>query len=141
MQHFLEMLRLQHLGVLHLRGRTKTGTRTIGKGLREAVGDNEEKTETRGDKEKKGVESTKEDVTSDEVRTSGNNGRFKKDKANRKKKARTWTWSNVVKGLNSEDELETANSDKSGNESEVADSFNMLNSEEPNQLKAKQTRR
>ena len=36
------------------------------------------------------------------------------------------TWSNVVKGLKIEDGLETANSDKSGDESETADSVRML---------------
>ena len=41
----------------------------------------------------------------------------------------------MVKGLKTEDELETTNSDKSWNESEATDS------EEPNQLKAKRTRR
>ena len=36
-----------------------------------------------------------------------------------------------------EDELETSNSDKSGDESETADSVRMFDSEMPNQLKAK----
>ena len=44
-----------------------------------------------------------------------------------------------MKGLKIEDELETANSDKSrGNGSETADSVRMFDSETPNQLDAKQ---
>ena len=54
----------------------------------------------------------------------------------RKKKAKTWTWFDVVKGLKTKDELEIANSDKSWNESEVESDL-----EDPNQLKAKRTRR
>ena len=67
-------------------------------------------------------------------------GRVKKDRADRKMKAKTWTWFDVVKGLKIEDELEIANSEKSGNESEVADSVEMFDSEELNQLKAKPIR-
>ena len=52
----------------------------------------------------------------------------------------TKTWSDEVKGLKIEDELRTVNSDKNGNESEIANSVEQFNSEEPNQLKAKQTR-
>ena len=54
----------------------------------------------------------------------------------RVKKAKTKTWSNVVKGLK-EDELEKANSDKSGNGSETADSVEEFDSDEPNHLKVK----
>ena len=43
-----------------------------------------------------------------------------------------------MKGLKIEDELETTNSDKSGNESEAVDSVEQFDSEEPNHLKAKQ---
>ena len=50
-------------------------------------------------------------------------------------KTETRTWADVMKGLEVENELETANSDKSSNESEAADS------EDQNQLEAKQTRR
>ena len=53
---------------------------------------------------------------------------------------KTRTWVEVAKGR-SEDESEIANSDKSGNELEVADSVEQFDSKEPNQLKAKQTRR
>ena len=58
----------------------------------------------------------------------------------RRRKARTQTWSNVVKGLNKEDKLETADSDKSGNGSETANSVKQFDSEEPNNLKAKRTK-
>ena len=46
----------------------------------------------------------------------------------------------MVKGLK-EDELETSNSDKSGNESETTNSVEKSDSEEPNHMKAKRTRR
>ena len=51
-------------------------------------------------------------------------------------KDKTRMWSDVVKGLKIEDELETTNSDKSGNESEAVDSVEQFDSEEPNHLKA-----
>ena len=57
------------------------------------------------------------------------------DEARKREKAKTKTWSDVVKGLNSEDELEIANSDKSRNGSETADSVRMFDSETANQLK------
>ena len=65
-------------------------------------------------KEKNGAESTKDIGTSDIVRTSSYNNKVK-DTVNWKEKAKTWTWSDVVKGLKTEDELETANSDKCPN--------------------------
>ena len=43
-------------------------------------------------------------------------------KANKAKKTKTRMWSGVVKGLEIENELETANSNKSGNESGTTDS-------------------
>ena len=49
--------------------------------------------------------------------------------------------SNVVKGLQTKDDLETANSDESENRSEEADSVQMFDSETLNQLKAKQKNR
>ena len=49
----------------------------------------------------------------------------------------TRTWSDVVKDIKTEDGLETANLDKSGNESKAANSIEMLDSEEPYQLKDK----
>ena len=52
----------------------------------------------------------------------------------------TQTWSDVVKGLEIEDELETTKSDKSGIGSETADSVEQFDSEEPKQLKAKRMR-
>ena len=59
------------------------------------------------------------------------------DEANNGEKDKTETWSDVVKGLNTKDELETANSDESKNRSEEADSVRMFYSETPNQLMAK----
>ena len=46
-----------------------------------------------------------------------------------------------TKGEKTEDELETTNSDMSGNEWKTIDSFRMFDSDEPNHLKAKQKRR
>ena len=46
--------------------------------------------------------------------------------ADRKKMARTKTWPDMFKGLKSKDKLETANLDKSANESERADSVEWL---------------
>ena len=43
--------------------------------------------------------------------------------------AKTKTWSDILKVLKTEDELETANSDESGIESEVFDSIEMFDSE------------
>ena len=54
------------------------------------------------------------------------------DEANKGEKAITKTWSDMVKGLKTEDELETANSDETKNRSETADSFHMFDSETPN---------
>ena len=101
----------------------------------------------------KKVGSTKEVDTFELVGASGSGGRVKKDRVNRKKKAKTRTWFDVVKGLNPEDELENTNSDKSQNKPEVtdsdqswneletADSIQQTDSEEPDRLKAKRTRR
>ena len=52
-------------------------------------------------------------------------------------KAKTKTWFDVVKGLQIDDELETINSDVSGNESVVTDSIEMFDSDMPNRLRAK----
>ena len=60
------------------------------------------------------------------------------DEANKGEKAKTKTWSEVVKGLWIEDELKTTNSNESGNKSETTDSVRMFDSETPNQLKAMQ---
>ena len=75
LQHFLEMLGLQHLDVTHLKGRTSTGEDTG-----EAVRD-EEKIETRGDKDENQLESTKDVSTSDKVGMSGYGSRVTKDRA------------------------------------------------------------
>ena len=66
-QHFSEMLGLQHLDVPHLRGRTETGGAT----------------------EEKEVELTEEVGTSDRVGTSENGGKVKKDRTDRKMKTKT----------------------------------------------------
>mgnify|MGYP000586063982 CR=1 FL=1 len=58
-------------------------------------------------------------------------------KSKKGRKVRTQTWSDVVKGLNKDDELETANLDKSRNGSEITDSFKQIDSNKLNQLKAK----
>ena len=100
LQHFSEMLGIQHLDVARLRGRAanepKKDPTDKGKGR---VTDD--------------VESTEEVETTRKVGTSYKGGR---GRANRKKKARTKTWSDVVKGLKSKDELKTTNSDKKENE-------------------------
>ena len=57
-----------------------------------------------------------------------------------RRKTRTQTWSNVVKGLKKEDELETANSDKRGNGLKTTDSVEQFDSEESNQLKFKRSK-
>ena len=54
--------------------------------------------------------------------------------------AKTWMWSDVVKGLKIKGELETANSDNNGKESEETNSVEKFHLEEPNHLKAKLTR-
>ena len=46
-------------------------------------------------------------------------------------KAKTRTWSDVVKGMNIEDELETTNSDNSMNESGATDLVEQFDSKEP----------
>ena len=58
------------------------------------------------------------------------------DEAKKSQKAKTL--SDVVKGLKIEDELETANPNKSRDELETTGSVRMLDSEMLNQLKAKQ---
>ena len=82
MQHFSEMLGLQHLDLLHLRGRTVTGTeiQKIGNGTRQGAGE-KETTKTGGDKKKNGAEWIEEVGTPERVGTNGNNGKLKKDKA------------------------------------------------------------
>ena len=46
-----------------------------------------------------------------------------KDRVDQKIKTRTRTWMDMVKDLTKEDELETTNLDKSGNESESTNSI------------------
>ena len=60
-------------------------------------------------------------------------------KAKKGRKAKTKTWSNVVKGLKKIEELETTNSDKSGNGSETTDSAEQFDSDKPNRSKAKRS--
>ena len=62
-------------------------------------------------------------------------------KAKKAKKTNRLAWSDVVQGLMTEEELVTANSENSLNESESPISEDMLDSEERDQLKAKGTRR
>ena len=62
---------------------------------------------------------------------------YRGDEANKGEKAKSKTWSDVVKGLKIEDELETSNSDKSGDELETTNSVRMFDLETMNQLKAK----
>ena len=66
----------------------------------------------------------------------GNGNRVRKEKADQIK-SKTNTWSDVVKGLKIEEGLEIVNSEKSGNESETADSVRIFDSEMLNQLEAK----
>ena len=61
------------------------------------------------------------------------------DEAKKGKKAKTW--SDVVKDLKIEDELVTANSDKSEDESETVDSVRMFDSDTLNQPRPKRKRR
>ena len=53
----------------------------------------------------------------------------------------TKIWSDVMKGLKTEDKFGTANSDKSGNGLETVDSLEHFDSDKPNHLKAKWTRK
>ena len=55
--------------------------------------------------------------------------------------AKTYVWSDVVKGLNPEEESENTDLDKSWNELETTDSVQQMDLEGPDQLKAKRTRR
>ena len=89
LQHVLDILGIQHLNVSQLKGRMGRG-----KG-----GKQQEKAKTEQD-----VESTEEVDTFDRVGTSGS----VRDRANLKKKARTKTWSDVVKGLKTDDKSETS---------------------------------
>ena len=52
-------------------------------------------------------------------------------------KAKTKTWSNVLKGLKTEDELKIANSGESAIQSKVTDSIEMFDSDITNRLRAK----
>ena len=61
-------------------------------------------------------------------------------KAKKGRKARTWTYSKVVKSIKIEDKLETANSGKRENELEATNSVEQFDSEELNHLKDKRTR-
>ena len=75
------------------------------------------------------AESIEEVDTSDRVGTSGKGGRVKKDRADQKKEVGTRKWSDVVKGLQTDDKLETT------------ESVEWFDSDEPNQVKAKRTGR
>ena len=62
-------------------------------------------------------------------------------KAKKGRKVMARIWSDLVKGLKKEDKLETTNSDKSGNGSEKSDLVEPFDSQEPNQLKVKRSKR
>ena len=112
---------MQHLHVPHLRGR-------VGRKSRNELA---EKKRAEAD-----AESTEEVDKSGKAEGSGKGGRGKKDRADRKKKARTTTSSDVVKGLKKEAELETTNLDKRGNESETTDSVEQFDLDELNYIMA-----
>ena len=61
-------------------------------------------------------------------------------KSKKGRKVRTQTWSDVVKGLKKEDELETSNLGTSGNGSETTNSVEQFDLDKPNLLKAKRTK-
>ena len=98
MQHFADMLGVQHLDLPHLRAKTEgkeIGAR-MGKG-KEIVdctgqgtgGTGKGRTNKGGDKKKKETKSKKEVDTSEQVRASGSNDKVKKYRADKKKKAKT----------------------------------------------------
>ena len=91
---------------------------------REKWREQREKVETEQD-----AESIEEVDTSDRVGTSGKGGRVKKDKPTRRKRLGPRKWSDVVKGFQTDDELETT------------ESVEWFDSDEPNQVKAKGTGR
>ena len=95
--------------MLHMMGRTGMETSN---GIWKGSGEKEERTKTGGDKKKKEAESTGRVDISEQVETSGGGSRVKKDRADRMEKAKTRSWSDVVKALKMEDELETTNLDK-----------------------------
>ena len=63
------------------------------------------------------------------------------DEAKKGEKAKTKTWSNVVKVLKTEDEMGTTNLGESGKESKTTYLVRMFDSETLNQLKARRKRR
>ena len=140
LQHFSEMLGLQYLDMPHLRGRKEEETKTeIGitcKSTRQAAGE-DEKTKTRGDKDEYKADLTEGVCKSEHVRIRDYDNNVKNDRADGKKKAKTLDHVHVVKGLKVKDELETTNSDKSGNKSLIIDLLKVFDSDEPKQLKAK----
>ena len=90
----------------------------MGKGKETSEGNGKGRTNTQGGERKK------------EVKASGRDTRDNNDRFDSKKKAKTRTWSYVVKGLKMEDELESADLDKNKNESKATDSDNSWNESE-----------
>ena len=100
--------------------------------------DNKESEKELAEEDAKSIE---EVIISEKTGIDSKGSRVKKDRADRKREAKTRTWSDVVKVLEIEDELETTNSDKSGNGSEKSDLVEPFDSQEPNQLKVKRSKR
>ena len=119
LQHFSEMLGIQHLDVPHLRGRLAR--------------------RNNGCDDEPEHEPVERGRAEEEVGAGGKSGKVKKDRADQKKKARTRTWADVVKGKK-KGESEIADSSKIEDESETVDSVEKFDSGEPNQMKAKRTR-
>ena len=129
LQHFSKMLGLMHLDMLHLKARS-TGLQTD---KEESEGNERVQEPAKGKRRaQQEAKSTKDFETFKKCGSV-------KDKTNRKKKARTKTWSDVVEGLK-EEEFETTNSDKRGNELRTIDSTEDFDSGESNHMEAKRTR-
>ena len=132
LRHFSSELGLRHLDTPNLRGRQEEQEEKRERsGIACDVKSDEEfyfmlveetEEENRGCNHKK------------ESKITGQGG----DIAKKGVKAKTKTWSNVVKGLKTEGELETANSGKSAIETEVTDSIEIFDSDIMKQLRAKQ---
>ena len=142
LRHFSSALGLQHLDMPNLRGRKERSGQD-----RKAESDEEfdfgtvEEAEDgyggRNQREELDLEPT--EPGGGRAAKVGRGSRVKKGKDDQEK-AKTKTWPDVVKGPKIEDELETPNSEKRGNESETTDSVEQFGSEESNHLKAKWTK-
>ena len=105
---FWEMLGIQHLNMPHLRWRV--------------VDEPEKEPTERKSALEEEAESIEEVKASGRVGTSSKGGRVKRNKADRKKKVKNKTCSDMVKSLKKDEELETANSNESRNEMKTVDS-------------------